>query len=144
MSVPHDRLDMMRAGYHLSATDRRCKSCDAPIEWWITTNGKSMPFNAPATDHPDTEEAVVHWATCPQAKQHKGTGKPATAPPGNDAKGRMRRVEELAVSMGALLVLVITDEGHTWFAKNGQHPEDVRQDLITAANSIRREMDGGR
>lgn len=72
----------------------RCRSCDAPIVWTITTKGKSMPVDADPvianrgfrldahdgdevralfTAGPDAGEKlyVAHWSTCPTADQHR-------------------------------------------------------------------------
>ena len=60
----------------------RCKSCGAPIVWVEMVSGKRMPVDAkPAKlvvldDMPEPRGSVVdcwtpHWATCPQADQHR-------------------------------------------------------------------------
>lgn len=59
-----------------------CRSCHAPIEWaTVVKSGKAMLFNAPlvpvrtqpalvgsAIDVIDTTRTIVHFVTCPQAK----------------------------------------------------------------------------
>ena len=154
--MPYDRKEMLRAGYTLLSSDARCKSCGAAIEWWKTTRGKNMPFDAPLRPGDHHEEAVVHWATCPNAKEHKGTAAQATSSQPaarresqgvdrfEDRCERLRVVQRLAEQMHARMVLVLMEEGHTWAAKLGLGPDDVQHELITAANAIRREMEQGR
>lgn len=64
-----------------------CKSCQAPIVWVLTANGKRMPIDAkPFTAFAsgieghklgdgDTARTVTvhssHFSTCPQADQHR-------------------------------------------------------------------------
>jgi hypothetical protein len=70
----------------MSAT---CSSCGAEIVWMITTNGRPMPCDPKrltvvvptgkilATARGDAPEAEVktafisHWASCPNAAQHR-------------------------------------------------------------------------
>ena len=65
----------------------RCKSCSQPVLWCLTKNEKPMPVNPTPIlngnldlvgDHalyvkPDPAVAryVSHWATCPNADQHR-------------------------------------------------------------------------
>jgi len=74
----------------------RCSSCDAPIIWAVTDAGKRMPLDAePAPDGnvvltrvggqararkgsefgPNMPRHKSHFATCPNANQHRGKGK---------------------------------------------------------------------
>lgn len=68
-----------------------CKSCGAPVTWVLTTKGKRMPLDAVpvATGNVTVEDGyatvhaaiglfvapgpryVSHFATCPQANQHR-------------------------------------------------------------------------
>lgn len=64
-----------------------CKSCRKPIRWVVTANGKRMPIDpAPSTDgnlvlddrgvahfdwRPGRAKYVSHFATCPNAAQHR-------------------------------------------------------------------------
>ena len=72
-----------------------CRSCDAPIIWTVTTNGKRMPVDADPivaargfrlddevegeaplaifTQTPAADERlfVSHFSTCPNAAQHR-------------------------------------------------------------------------
>jgi len=72
-----------------------CRSCDAPIIWTVTTNGKRMPVDADAhiasrgfqldeDEDPPVARFVAapvvgatlhqsHFATCPNADQHRRT-----------------------------------------------------------------------
>jgi hypothetical protein len=68
-----------------------CKSCNAPIRWEKTANGKSVPLDAKPVENgnvvvragvaiylPRGQETLVeeprfisHFVTCPNAKQHR-------------------------------------------------------------------------
>lgn len=60
----------------------RCKSCNAEIIWLKTKNGKDMPVDAgsvdlPLTGTPPTFDSAImtsHFATCPNAGQHRKKG----------------------------------------------------------------------
>ena len=74
-----------------------CRTCRAPIWWGVTLKDRSMPFNPeptedgewvidgktdngaprvrrhePLTDPEDTKRYTPHWATCPDADEHRG------------------------------------------------------------------------
>ena len=64
----------------------RCRSCDKPIVWMWSQNNKMMPVDpkprddvgeVPANKKPktdgkfDPDYMVSHFATCPQADQHR-------------------------------------------------------------------------
>ena len=53
----------------------RCRSCRAMIIWLPTAKGKNMPTDAdtvrPEDDEFDSDEHVSHFATCPDANQHR-------------------------------------------------------------------------
>lgn len=71
----------------------QCRSCHAPIVWAITNTGRRMPVDAepaengtlvlyestpgevhvaPASEHPTiVDRHVSHFATCPNAAQHR-------------------------------------------------------------------------
>lgn len=80
----------------MSHQQSRCRSCGRPIVWGITPNGKRMPLDAewedvgvpgktwvfegdtervrayePLFDTGVTEHFEPHWASCPQADQHR-------------------------------------------------------------------------
>lgn len=40
----------------------RCRSCGAPIVWWVTPSGKLSPHDPDGTSH---------FATCPHADHHR-------------------------------------------------------------------------
>jgi hypothetical protein len=53
----------------------RCSSCRARIIWLKTERGKNMPVDAdtvdPEDDIFDPEVHTSHFATCPNANQHR-------------------------------------------------------------------------
>lgn len=57
-----------------------CKSCNAPIKWVATSNGKSMPVDLQrltiiTDDGRMIQGGLSHFATCPNADSHrKGQG----------------------------------------------------------------------
>jgi hypothetical protein len=54
-----------------------CGSCRMPIVWFRTKSGKKMPVDATSTLPTDAEHQLdlkrhkPHWATCPNADQHR-------------------------------------------------------------------------
>jgi hypothetical protein len=49
----------------------RCKSCNAPIVWEKTENGKATPNNL---------DGSTHWSTCPHRREwRKGTAMKQTS-----------------------------------------------------------------
>lgn len=53
------------------APARACRSCDATIHWIVTPAGRRMPVNPDGTSH---------FATCPNAEQHRKPKPPALRP----------------------------------------------------------------
>lgn len=53
----------------------RCRSCRAQIIWFKTGAGKNMPVDAdtvaPEDDELDLTKHISHFATCPNADQHR-------------------------------------------------------------------------
>ncbi len=53
----------------------RCRSCHAKIIWFKTDAGKNMPVDADtveaADDDLDLTRHVSHFATCPNANNHR-------------------------------------------------------------------------
>jgi hypothetical protein len=43
MPLPTKKEDLEEIGYVFD-NEARCRFCDEPIEWWITSNGKKMPM----------------------------------------------------------------------------------------------------
>lgn len=55
----------------------RCRSCRAQIVWLKTEAGKNMPVDAdtvkPEDEAFDSAVHISHFATCPNASQHRRT-----------------------------------------------------------------------
>ena len=55
----------------------RCSSCSAPIVWFVTAAGKRMPVDEATTQPTDAAHQLdlkrhkSHFATCPNANQHR-------------------------------------------------------------------------
>jgi len=138
MSMPETKQEMLRAGYTFKSNSV-CKGCNAKIEWWKTTNGRNLPFNAIASDH-----AVMtpHFATCPKSEDFKSSAKPASSPvPKQVAPPDIRKeVRRLRQIFNARVVVVITADGAEAAWTDGIPGEELRQDLISAANFVRNEV----
>jgi hypothetical protein len=58
----------------------RCKSCGAEIYWTTTENRRSTPLSASTVRTSASDEdggmryALVHWADCPHAEEHRAPG----------------------------------------------------------------------
>lgn len=54
---------------------KKCRSCDAAVVWLVTDRGKSMPVDAETVAVDDTtfdpRKHRSHFATCPDANQHR-------------------------------------------------------------------------
>jgi hypothetical protein len=66
-------------GRRLHPLATRCRSCDALIVWFKTATGKNMPVDEPTTLPTDAAHQLdlkrhkSHFATCPNANQHRKT-----------------------------------------------------------------------
>jgi hypothetical protein len=62
-----------------------CRSCGAKIVWLETANGKSMPVDAETAGAGDKSfdgaRHTTHFATCPNANQHRQNKKAGAAAP---------------------------------------------------------------
>jgi hypothetical protein len=151
--MPDTRRLMKRAMYEFKGV-ARCKSCDAHIEWWRTTNDKMMPFDIAKDPLNEDERTVTHWATCPNARDHRG--KPAAAPAAREAKTTSRQTElqlqqraefrkdavhKLRNTSNARLIIALYDDGVYAAYRTGIPGEDLRHELITEANNIKRHLE---
>ncbi len=131
---PRNRKEMLRASY-VKSGDGVCKGCGAAIEWWKTTRGKSMPFNPV----PEIGAAVIHGETCPNRREFNGAANTAEAP----APGKFtfeREVRELQRKSRARVVVMVDDCGTPAAWASGIPAEELRHDLISAANFVRAEV----
>lgn len=133
---PQRRKDMLRANYELKDT-RECKYCRATIEWWKTTKGKMLPFDLPKTQTPELEVAVVHKCSNRSAQPAASSRRELTL-----EQEQLRAVELLATQLKArVLVAVLGDGTFRYSIQRGIPAEDVRHELITLANNLRRDME---
>lgn len=132
--APDCKHDMLRAGYKFLASSK-CKSCSAPIEWWLTSNGKKIPYDPlPASEY---DQTTPHWATCPNADTHRSL-KRGTKTISIDAQRQY--LAAWRDSSDARIVVAIFDNGSAAAWRKGLPGEDLRQDLITVANNVRNQI----
>jgi hypothetical protein len=60
MPFPRTFAALKAAGYRFS-NHGRCGRCQAEIEWWTRSDGKSLPFDPMPRDE---SPAVAHAVTC--------------------------------------------------------------------------------
>jgi hypothetical protein len=147
-SIPETRREMRKARYEFIAS-RKCNACPARIEFWKTTHGKTMIFDAIEGD--DTP-VVSHFKTCPKADQFT-KAKPGMAPApaadpntpagGRDPKTIEQQLRSLQSRFRARAVVLIDDQGTIATWRNGLPAEELRTDLISAANFVRNEISKG-
>lgn len=80
MAFPTTLEELIAAGYGFK-NHGTCRGCGADLEWWRSPRGRSMPMNPM---HAGGDQAVAHWATCPQAESFRNRNK-AGIPPGQGA-----------------------------------------------------------
>lgn len=136
---PKTRREMERAGYRRTG-EGVCKDCGAAIEWWKTAKGKSVPFNPIANDH---DLVARHWETCPNAKDFKGNAAPAPTPAPARRPDKEAELRSLRARHDARVVVMVDEDGTVAFWKLGIPAEDLRHDLISAANFVRSEISKG-
>jgi hypothetical protein len=134
-SFPKNRHEMERMGYRKTG-DAVCKGCGANIEWWKTTAGKPIPYDPIRGDY---DAAVAHWATCPNAKDFKGAASTPDAPPPAKYTPE-QQVRLLRDRTNARVVVLTTDDGTYSAWRTGIPAEELRQDLISAGNFVRNEI----
>ncbi len=145
MGMPETRYEMRRAMYEFTGT-AKCKGCGAAIEWWVTPyNKKKLPIDILPGDS-DVSVVRPHWVSCPKAKDFR---KPAAAPTAAQGKApvaanapgqpeRLQRlIETTRESTGARVIVAVYDDLTTFSYRQGVPPEDLRNDLIGAANAVR-------
>ena len=128
---PGTRHEMKRARYEFKSASH-CKACQRPIEWWKTTNGKMMPFDPMLTED---SAAVSHWGTCPQAEEFRQ--------PASKLARLQSETSALRDRTGARAVVLISEDGTAAAWRNGIPAEDLRHELITAANHVRNSVSKG-
>lgn len=66
--------DEQEAAAH-EARIKRCKSCNAPIIWMMTSNLKNIPVDADTVEAGETtldlSKHKSHFSTCPNADKHR-------------------------------------------------------------------------
>jgi hypothetical protein len=134
------RLELVRDGYAQKTQSAVCKGCSADIEWWKTPKGKSIPMD-PMPD--ERSRAVAHWTTCPNRKQFKGadTSQPAPAEkPSTLGPSVQAELQHIRRRHNARVVVLVDECGCFAVWQDGIPAEDLRHDLISAANFVRNEI----
>ncbi len=122
---PDTEREMLRAHY-VKLRAALCQSCGAQLQWWKTTFGKNMPFNL-ADDH-----GVYKLHECPKRK-------PVARP--TPVEDLTKRLGFIRMTQKARTIVMIDKDGGiiaTW--AKGLPAEDLRTDLISAANFVRAEV----
>lgn len=133
---PQRRKDMLRANYELKDT-RDCRYCGVAIEWWKTTKGRMLPFDLPKTQPPELEVAVVHKCSARAATPAATPRRELTL-----EQDQLRAVELLASQLKARVLVAILEDGtFRYTVQRGIPAEDVRHELITLANNLRRDLE---
>jgi len=136
--------DMKSAGYKFLG-HHVCKGCGADIEWWLTNNSKKICFDPmPKSDH---EPTTPHWATCPNAddfRRNDKTDKAAKPSQRRASPDLQKEINRLRESTNARVIVAVLDNRQVAAWRNGLPGEDLRHELITAANSIRNHIQGGK
>lgn len=136
--------EMKRAGYKF-LNHHVCKGCGADIEWWETNNGKKLPFDPmPKSDNADV---TPHWASCPEADsfRRKDSGQQERKPASQSVKQTKldvkREINRLRDASDARIIVAILEDGGVAAWRDGIPSEDLRHDLITAANNVRNHIE---
>lgn len=125
------RQNMEKFGYKFKK-ESTCKDCGEAIDWWLTKNGRSVPFHRAKSPG---EIMRCHWNRCTKRKGQTASSSPSTA-------NFQKVVQQFRSSSHARVVLVLTKDGWNAATMDGLEPEDVRHELITAANELKRAMGG--
>ena len=137
MAIPETRSQMYRAGWTRGGFSE-CKGCGAIVEWWSLGDKTKVPLDP---DPNNSAEAVSHFKTCPNANDFSGRNrKPSPSAPSEPSPVRWLDTEltRLRERIDARLVVVITTSGAEVHAvRDGLAWEEVRLDLINAANHVR-------
>ena len=138
-SIPDTRYEMRRARYQHIAT-RKCRACPKIVEFWKTTHGKNMVFDSVEGD--DTP-MVSHFTTCTDPNRFSRKNPAAAPAPGRDANAILQQLRSLQTRFRARAVVLVDDQGHVAAWRTGIPAEDLRNDLISAANFVRNEVSKG-
>jgi len=134
--LPQNRREMVRTGYKF-LNHGACKSCEAPIEWWLTSKGKKMPFNpAPAgADDVYGAEAIVHFDTCTARNTPSA---PATELAKLGRLGVEGEIDRMRGRHNARAMFVLLDcDGYAFSIRNTEQSEDLLSCIIEVANAAR-------
>lgn len=138
-NYPRTREGLEKIGFSRLTKSAVCRACDAPIEWWKTRNGKKIPMTVNV--HGTAEELVMHLDLCPGRRQFLGAGSGADARPPRKFTNE-EAVRNMRQRTNARVVVIITDDGHEAAWRDGIPGEDLRSDLIAAANFVRTAVNG--
>jgi hypothetical protein len=132
---PYTREGLVNAHFALLQRRAVCKGCDGPIEWWETPKRRKIPMSVKLVDGP-RDEMTLHLEVCPNRQEFLGAQSgPGTRPP------RKYTNEEAVRAMrdrtNARVVVLIDENGTVASWRKDIPAEDLRHDLISAANFVR-------
>jgi hypothetical protein len=133
---PRTRQGLEKAGFHKTGNGV-CRGCDAPIEWWKTPRGKSIPITVIIRGR--FEELVMHAESCPNRGEFLGAEAGANARPPRKYSNE-EAVRAMRDRTNARVVVLIDDNGTTAYWRSGIPAEDLRNDLISAGTFVRAEI----
>ncbi|HEY4358237.1 MAG TPA: hypothetical protein VGN16_21000 [Acidobacteriaceae bacterium] len=133
---------MKKAGYTFKSKSK-CDVCGAAIEFWKTLHDKWFLTDAPTSQNSESEEVIDHRITCDPTKRGiaPSAARPVSTPRTFQAADRERCAQRLLQTSQARIVVALYDDGFFAFTyRQGISPEDLRHELITAANKIRNQL----
>ena len=137
---PQDRHTMRFARYE-HVKDVHCRSCNKLVELWKTTYGKFIYFDLPRNAADEYEKVVTHRSTCkPAAPAPKTESRRAEVQSRDRDGGRQSAVDELHDCFNPRFVIAIFDDSLHYTFRRGIPPEDARNEITAAANTIRKHL----
>lgn len=135
-NFPRTRQGLERALFKKLPGKANCRGCDAPIEWWETPKGRKIPMTV--TIRGSFEELTMHLDACPNRGEFHGAPAGDARPP--QKYTHLDAVHAMRDRTDARVVVLVTDTGAVAAWRKDIPAEELRQDLISAANFVRAEI----
>ncbi|MFC6645482.1 hypothetical protein ACFQBQ_07755 [Granulicella cerasi] len=147
------KIRLQNWGY-IFVKNTTCRSCEQQVEVWKTKNGKDVLYDPASTSR---EAMTCHFVSCPvrsgrrAAKadiEERSSDRPANmadAMQQSVTDDIQRMLQQIHARHHAQAVVIVYPDG-AWQAvwTETAHAEDVRTNMITAANGVRVHMQGAR